>query len=457
MMDNFFGTVLKPFSNGSHPLELEGTASKKQRRDAYNTLLIKLALALGFITLFNFCYQKTVPYYAYMGITYAPFNNMSLIIANLIAMFLVALVPVHFKKPSDIILFLMTMIVGAPSVLVGAYLGLLKGSDIYIFQGLIVLFFVTLRGMQSLPDIRISTIRDSQLFFFLICVALSVSTILMLATYPIPTEFLSLLDVYGTRTTYSNITSDKGLFVFYLFAFQTNVINILLLCYCLEKKSKLGAFLVMGLQLYLYLITGSKFFFFVIIIAPLAILVFNRVKARFILYSFAGFALLSLGGVILAQFDFIYLLSFFFRRLMVVPAQLSVYYYDFFHDRPFVMLSSSFPNVLKPYEYALELPKLIGGHYLNNPETNANVNMVMDAFTQFGIYGIFGYAILTGGIMKFFDSMRHKKSPYVLISGCIVTGLLLSATGLNTALLTHGVLMFMLMTYLYPNSKSVKH
>ncbi len=419
----------------------------------YKPLFIKLAFGLIFLAYFNFCFSITTEHYAYDGIVFQPANTFNLIMSQILALIVIMTAPTTLKKPSDIIHFLFVFIIGAPAMLLASYLGQLRNDDIFIFQSIILMFFIILNAFRILPDFYLRPLRNGNTLFLGACGIMTLMTFLALTTYPVPTDFLTLEDVYGARANFQEITSSRSALVYYLFSIQNNVVNLMLLCYFIERKQPIGIMFIFALQTYLYLITASKFFFFLFFAAVSIIWLYGRYKDRFITMTFGIFALLSVAGALLAKMDSILLLSLFFRRLLVVPSQLAVYYYDFFNDRDFIMLSNSFPGLLKPYEYDTSLPHLIGRYYFDSETTAANVNLIMDSFAQFGVIGVFVYAVITGLILKYIDSFRFRKPAPVLLMAGFLCGMLLSSTALTTSLLSHGLLAFLVMLYLYPERK----
>lgn len=167
--------------------------------------------------------------------------------------------------------------------------------------------------------------------------------------------------------------------------------------------------------------------------------------------AFIGIAVCSY-GTYFWQGD-LHLTNIAIRRLFFIPAQLSYYYYDFFTDTKLYLSHSIFRGFVD-YPYHLPLPNMIGAYYFRRPSMNANNGVVSDGFVNFGLWGVFFWAITFALLLKISDTITKDKDPKILYPPLLLTFISLVNTTLFPSLLTHGILLSLLIAYLFPKQKS---
>jgi hypothetical protein len=171
----------------------------------------------------------------------------------------------------------------------------------------------------------------------------------------------------------------------YLISWQAQVINVAALVIALHRRNVLFALLVLAAQLLLFGMTNYKSFLFAPILV-LGLLVLARSPARLAWVVVGGaVGVLLLVKVYFALTDDIMIPSIFVRRLFFVPAEIHLWFYDFFSEpgNPLVLLSNSFLAPLSAYPYDDALPYLISWAYMGL-ESGANVGWLADGYAQFG-------------------------------------------------------------------------
>ena len=136
--------------------------------------------------------------------------------------------------------------------------------------------------------------------------------------------------------------------------------------------------------------------------------------------------------------------DFIFRRLFAVQAQVQGYYIDFIMGSGTIswnFLTGSTGKGFNPAFY-------IGEYYFGNPDTNANTNAFLYAFSLNGILGYLFAAFFVMVALTVFDALyRASKNPAYLFLGFIY-GLLLVEQAYSTAIVSSGVGLLFILIFL---------
>jgi oligosaccharide repeat unit polymerase len=142
-------------------------------------------------------------------------------------------------------------------------------------------------------------------------------------------------------------------------------------------------------------------------------------------------------------------------RLFHVKALLTAHYYEFFTANPLVYMSDGLLSAFVPPQYDMATPRLIGLTYFGNVETNANANVWASAFADFGYGGMMVATVVLGFLFRFFDSLARNRSFVAVALVAAFAGLKWSDGSLDTSLLSHGVLLSLLLVYLFTGDRPV--
>ncbi|MFC1998992.1 hypothetical protein ACFLVR_05080 [Chloroflexota bacterium] len=164
--------------------------------------------------------------------------------------------------------------------------------------------------------------------------------------------------------------------------------------------------------------------------------------------AFAGIVLISTLSYWLT--GNLWLSSLFTRRTILLPAQLSFYYYDFFSNNELVYLSHSIFRGFLEYPYELNPAHLIAQTYFNLPEMGANNGITADAYMNFGLAGLAIWAVLLASILKLLDACSKRVEFKIGVAAIVMPAIVLTNSALLTSLLTHGILLALLIIYLLP-------
>lgn len=218
---------------------------------------------------------------------------------------------------------------------------------------------------------------------------------------------------------------------------------------------------------YIYLMLGVVFSVLVFsltshkspLIYPLIIILIYYIVNKFFNFKVLFLIVLILLSVYSA-FDFYLMMntsegafgSFFFRRALILPAYLNYLYIDFFSINDFYYWANSkFSFGLITTEYQYSAAYQIGSEYFGNPESGANTGLVGSGYSNFGIFGVTIYSILTGLLISYFYASSKVIGAKEVFSYSFILFLtIILSTDLSTALLTHGLLGLLFTLSIHP-------
>lgn len=321
----------------------------------------------------------------------------------------------------------------------------------------VTFFWVLVILLSKLFKIKVEykSLKEAKFIKFLIIgFAIFIIFRVILKLENIEIKFTLGSEVYDIRKEFNKL--NISFIERYILSWIAKVINPLLILYFFWKtydkkdiKSFSLFFLFLFLQLVLFSITGHKFYLFII---PFVIFFSLFIKKKNFLINF----LVIMCGIII--FCFIVYLStnsilpagIIIRRGLIVPAQLSFYYYDFFKEKPLYLSHSIFKIFIK-YPFNLPPPNLIGAVYFNNPFTNANNGIPADGFINFGFLGVTLWAIIFVFLLKISDNIVKYTNSKIFYPMFIVSFLNTLNSALLTSILTHGLIILYIIAYLSVN------
>ena len=419
-----------------------------------------MRLVIGKITLWNFLsavvYRIVLDLSFYFVISkvwnYAKFEfHLSIIklIESYFLLFMVfALMPKSSKKLSTIVVWLLILLSYVPMLTLFALMDESR-AFIYAATGFWVAVFILLHT----PQVSFATLKQAKIIRLSIFFSLSVVVFLMIYKYLGLSFNLDLTKVYDIRSHYVTL---KIPFAGYLFGWLAYIVNPIFFALFVIKRKWIFAVLVFALQLLLFSVTGHKTFLFALpFVLVLMWVVARKNPFAWMAIGLVGVILLGMGTYWLI--DDIWISSLFTRRVLLLPARLSFFYYDFFSNNGFTFLSQHriFRSFLD-YPYHLRPPNLIAEAYFNKPEMNANNGIVADAYMNFGFAGLILWAILLAVILKLVDTFSKGKNIKVAIASIAMPVIAFTNSALLTTVLTHGVFLALILLYLLPKKKITK-
>lgn len=417
---------------------------------AHSRTGVVLGCAL-YVAVFRIVYQLViVPTWGYEG-----FRSRAMLIRALSAGGLAVLpglwLPVRLARPSQVLYWVMYLLVVVPTCLVAMW-GLEDQSSGPV---LLSIFIVSMFGLSGLayraPLLPLPRAGLRNYEFGVILVLLSATFYaLLVASFGVNFHFVSLQDIYSVRAQYQSTLDRAPAVVAYAISWQAWVINPLVMAAGLRWRRMSWVAVGAVAQFAIYSITGFRSMFFSVYLL-LYLLWAMRSESTF------GTKLISTWTAIFAGAGALQYLGYALTpaalinvRMTALPGLLTGYYYEFFSIHPQARLGHSIFKSLVDYPYAVEPPYLIASTYFHSAAMESNANLWADAYANFGYVGILLFSVLLAIVLWLYDSLASRCDRRLAGLAIGLPAFALANTGLLTALLTNGIGLVMLLVYLMP-------
>ncbi len=406
--------------------------------------------ALTFKILLDLAYVYfIIPVFPDMGFD-LNINFVKVIESYTFFLFIYILMPKDSKRVSSFILQIFILMAYVPVL---TYYALENKSRewLYIttFFWAFIIILVRSKYVIVIPQIKINLFKNLILFGGIISI-ISISLIYAFIGFSINFD---LTEVYNYRETY--VEADIPLSG-YIINWTAKILLPFLLLVCIYEKKEKVSFLplivTVCLIFLLFSTTGHKSYLFATFLAIVFSWLIRKKNFLSTISSFFSFVIVIGGATYWLTNDSIFG-SIFIRRLFITPARISFHYHEFFKGEPIFLSHSIFKRFID-YPYELKPAYLIGSIYFGNQETSSNNGVVSDGFLNFGIIGVVVWALLMVIILKFADAITLNKNKRVIYSLLIISFYAMVNSAFFTTLLTHGLLLALLITYLYPTNKA---
>lgn len=413
-----------------------------------STIWLLLSIFLYRIILDISYYFVISPIWKYERFVFNP-NYFKLFESFFLLFVIFTLIPKSKEKLSSLMVWILILISYVPMLTLFA----LKNES-RIFMYAVTGFWLLVFLLLKFPSISIISLRkkQSKIILYSIFVALFVVTISMIYKNFNLSLNITLTNEYEIRKLFINL---KTPLMGYLSIWVACVINPVFFILFLNKKKWPLTIPIIFLQLLLFSITGNKIFLFALPFA-LGLLLIIKSKKPLFYFSMGLVIIITLSMFSYLLLNDVWMSSLFTRRTLLVPAQLSFLYYNFFSKSEPIFLSSHkiFQNLIN-YPYQLNPPHLIGKIYFNRPEMAANNGIYGDAYMNFGFIGFFFWGLLLTFILKFADIISKNKETGIALAAIAMSTISLTNGALLTSFLTHGLLLSLLILYLLPKKEKI--
>ena len=373
-------------------------------------------------------------------------NSIKLVESYFLLFIVFVLMPKSVKKLSRIAVWLLILLSYVPMLTLFAFMDKPR-TYMYAVSGFWLLVFLLLH----VPGVSILPLKqsESKAVRYSIFIGLTGMAFFLIYKYSGFSFNFNLMKAYDIRSHYVEL---KIPLAGYLFSWVACILNPIFFVLFLTKRKWLFVALIVFLQLLLFSSTGNKIFLFAL---PFVLILTWTITRK----EPIAWAAIGLCGIILSGILSYYLIGdawvsyLFTRRVLLVPAQLSFLYYDFFSKNGYIFLAQHriFRNFLD-YPYHLDPPHLIGEVYFNRPQCNAVTGIIGDAYMNFGFTGLILWGILLVIILKLIDSSFRRKDLRIGIAAIAMPVMILMGSAFLTSLLTHGVLLALIVLYLLPKN-----
>lgn len=392
-----------------------------------------------------------------------PYSNpdwMVFIIAWLAYLYPALLAPTRIQKPSQGVVWLLYIMLFAPTVFIPHYTVGMESWRIVLYNAVIAGLFTALIVTSRLPSRRwLPRIRVGWTGYLLLVLGIGVLLqALFIHSLGYSFRFVSPLDVYGIRSEFRESVQQIGQLPSYAIlwmGFGVAPFLLVLGVYLVRARRFLEAAVFLGVslhaQLYIFSVAGFKSVLFSFMMVSFLIFVVGYKKNVQVLLL----GMLSLYAVSWALFlgGFNFLALHLVRRLLVVPGLNAGYYYEFFSEHPLYILSHGVLRGLIESNYDSAPPFVIGEAYYGSFITSANANFWADGFANFGFVGMLLATALLCAVLRILDSVSKHHILRLTFPALGMAVYALSNSGLLTTLNTYGLLIVLGLLWLAPPAK----
>jgi len=403
-------------------------------------LLYKIVLDLSYYYYFII---SQVPNWSYPKLELY-FNGIKLVESYFLLLIIYILLPKSSNKLSNILIWLLILLSYIPMLTIFAF-----KDEARTFMYGVTAFWVAVFLLVHMPIVSLAPLKQSGGIRYFLYICLVVTIFLIIYKYFGLSFSLDLTKAYDIRSQYVGAGIPLA---GYLFNWIAYIVNSVFFALFIIKRKWLPVTLIIFLQILLFSTTGNKTYLFALgFVLVLMWIITYRNTLAYMAIGVSGIILLGMLSYWLI--DNVWILSLSTRRTLLVPAQLSFLYYDFFSKHDSVFLSHSVFRFFLDYPYHLDPSHLIGGVYFGSPQMNANTGIVGDAYMNFGFVGFALWSILLAIILRLVDTCSRRVDLRVGVAAIAMPAITLTNSGLLTNLLTHGVLLALLLLYLLPRQK----
>ncbi|WP_417448372.1 hypothetical protein [Idiomarina abyssalis] len=238
----------------------------------------------------------------------------------------------------------------------------------------------------------------------------------------------------------------------YLNSWIYQVVTIFVFSYFIFRQRYVLAVVVFFVQVFFFAVAGHKSLLFYPVLALGVWVYFSRANGAipFVLFVFLA---VSFSVIFYFAFSNVWPVSLFVRRALLVPADLTYDYFEFFSENPYVFWSNSVLSSYISYPYDQGVAKLIGE--FNQSGSAANNGFISSGFSHAGFLGVIFYAL----VFSVFVVMLEKYSVGLPLWFSIAVTIVplrsaIVSSDLFTVILTHGLLLTLVMILFFRSIKN---
>lgn len=308
-----------------------------------------------------------------------------------------------------------------------------KDFSIHVLFGTILFFIFTLIGCFLLRKVKFEATPafPKTLFIFISAVCISITLIF----FEIHSFSDVISDIYGTRQnmrdTVPFFQADR------IYGFATRFGLIFMICYGVVYRGYLMVVCGLIATLALFLIAGHKSIIVLSMVAlVLSFLITKNVSPNIIIYRI----LLTVISIIFVEelLEYYVITDFLIRRVIVLPSNLTYYYFEAFITDPNIFRSNFIERGSIPFHIASE--------YFNRGEMRANSNILSSSVVSLGYFSLIFTALTFGMLLqlahKIIDSIRHPKTKLLMTAIIYCYAWSLTESAFSIVLFTHGLFLF---------------
>lgn len=425
-----------------------------------------VVVAVSFTLLTRYIYVDVLSAaraFDYMGIRVVPASAGILALFTAIAVIPACWLPIHLRRPSDIIELFLYYAVHVPTA---ALLPLISYSTLERQIGFcvaITLAFAALELRYRVPALAVPQLRIPPHDFWIAIAAFYITSLAVFASsgYLSPSNF-QLVEVYAQRLELTDRAAEIGRLFFYLANWTGAAFAPFLVVVSLYNKRWWLLLLAVLIATASFVASSNKANYIAVpaVMAGYYALRYSRGRYFGILMgvafaALAGAAMLAddVAGVTINGIRIPVITYQVFHRTFSNNGFLSAIYLDLFGPGHFAYYADSFLRWVPGPRLAASVPALAGQSFTDVPNVHANAHLWADAYANAGYVGIAFTSALTGILLWVYDGITVRKDHVVATAALIVPATVLANTATHVALVSNGMFLVFLLLYAWPGTK----
>lgn len=420
------------------------------RRASIGSEILHFVSAFFLFNALVYAYLATnVPLWDYLGYS-ADFSWSRYALASVSLLFIKALTPRRIESYYSFTIAVFSAI----SMTTMAVLYAARGYDVVYFIAAI-LFFTLICLIPRTVRFKFRPRRSSRTPV----IVLSSSIILLAVAWIVSKGGLSSLsfsisDMYAVRADVKDVYF-QGPFL-YLNNWAAKIFAPVLLAIGLMSGRYGIALFAIAAEIFFYGAYAQK--------TPIALVGFTLFSIWAVPRRFRTAALETLFGVLVLTATYLYLVygevlvnAIVVNRTFFGPAINNVFYFEYFQDAPFTYFSNSFLKGLIDYPLDQHVFDIISIIRTGDVGINPNTGALGTGYMHMGYFGLLLYAAVIGALMSIVESLSkyHHSWVAVAVAGP-PTFIMLTSTDLSVALVTNGLLLAMVILFLWPRETEAR-
>ena len=391
---------------------------------------------------------QVFPTYAYEGYRFREPDPAWLLGALILSLVPLLWLPAHPRRASAVTLWIIYLFAVVPICCLAPALPM--RSERWMFG--LAAWSVGFLGVASLSQVpRVVPIpgprlapRRARLVMLVACVTVF---LVLIANFGFKIGSPDLSTIYTQRLSFRTILENSNPALGYLVTWSQGVLAPLAIAAALWRRSIVWMALGTSILVWAYFVTATRQ---ALVAIPFAFILYWAGSRRMngAAYAVAGTGLIAVSAATFAVTGNLYALGSISERLFAVPGVLGGYYFDYFADRPPVLLRDGIGGVLSSSPYPREMTYQIGLEYLGRAEANANVNVIADAFGNFWFAGLI-VALVLACLLWLLDDVTVQLPLGPTMASLVLVLLALLNVGLTVAVLTSGFGLIIVMFWLF--------
>ena len=412
-----------------------------------NSAAIVPVCALFIIVYWSYKTQ-VYPTYAYEGYRFRDPDPAWLFAGLVLSLLPLFWLPTQPRRPSAVTLWIIYLFVVVPICCLTPALPMrserwMFGVSIWSVMFLAIASLSQLPKVVSLPRLHLAPRRARAL----VSIGSVGTFLLLIAKFGFTIGSPDLSIIYTQRLSFRTILETSNPAYGYLVDWSQVVLAPLAVAVALRRRSAVWMALGTSILVWAYFVTATRQ---ALVAIPFAFALYwagNR-RVSGASYAVGGVSLIAVSSAAFALTGNLYALGSISERLFAVPGVLGGYYFDYFANRPPVLLRDGVGGFLSASPYPREMTFQIGLEYLGRVEANANVNVIADAFANFWLAGLV-VAFVLACLLWLLDAVTIRLPLGPTMASLVLVLLAFLNVGLTVAVLTSGFGLIIAMLWLF--------